>query len=96
MKPLNIDPEAAEEVNAASRWYEEQRDGLGDKFFGAVLIELSAIQAMPKRFPLYSKREPVRYSALQHFPYVILFRELDEEIQILNCEHTHKRPRFWG
>jgi len=49
---LILRPAAAADVEAAYRWYERQRAGLGDDFLATVGAALRAIEANPEVYPV--------------------------------------------
>lgn len=55
MSTLYIRPEAELDVFEASIWYENERDGLGEAFIGAVRRTLHRIESRPEEFPVVLK-----------------------------------------
>jgi hypothetical protein len=45
---INFRPEAVEETDATFQWYQEQRRGLGEEFFSALLSQLDRIRDNPE------------------------------------------------
>ena len=96
MKPRVL-PEAEAELNAAARWYEERREGLGVDFLEAAIDAFTAIERHPKRFSrarVRSKRE-YRQFRLSRFPYHIIYELRPKQIWIVAVAHAHRRPRYW-
>lgn len=48
MKSLQVAKPASEEFEAAIRWYEQRRPGLGGEFYDAVVAALELIGAHPE------------------------------------------------
>ena len=97
-KPLRAEPEALEELQAAARWYEQRRDGLGFELLASVREATGRIRESP------SSGSPVRHVApelgirqllLGRFPYAVVFIELAEELRILAFAHTSREPGYW-
>jgi hypothetical protein len=66
---INFRPEAVEEIDATFQWYEEQRRGLGEEFFSALLSQLDRIRDYPEGWAVLYRR--IRACPMQRFPYVI-------------------------
>jgi plasmid stabilization system protein ParE len=94
-KPFRIESEATAELQHASQWYEDRRDGLGDDLLIAIDESLALIQRWPSvgslvpRLPrdLHIRRVPVR-----RFPYHVVYLETDTAIRILAVAHDHRQP----
>ena len=77
---------ASEEFSAAVSWYEEQRPGLGEEFFEAVVHTASLIQGHPEIGTL-SKDRRTRRALVQRFPYQVVYRVSENEIVIIAIAH---------
>lgn len=98
IKPLRLDDEAAEELDAAASWYEAQRTNLGIELIAAVREALRKIAKTPQAWPLARDVPPrlrVRKLPLRRFPYAIVFVELDDEIRVLAIAHGNRQPGYW-
>jgi len=97
MKPIRLAPEAAEELADAGAWYESQRIGLSRRLVGETQSTLRLVRERPASFPLLKtlSRLGIRRALLPHFPYAIVFLELDLEIRILAIAHLKRRPGYW-
>lgn len=93
MKPVAFHPDAATEFDAAIRFYEKQLPGLGVDFRKDIEIAVQRIQTTPSRWSLYGKR--TRRFLIRRFPYLVIFRELSEEIIIIAVAHGSRRPGYW-
>lgn len=90
---LDWDREARAEFDDATDYYEEQADGLGDRFIGqieAVTARILINPLMPRCF--YRECRKVK---ADKFPYVLIYRVKDERIQIIAVMHTSRRPDYW-
>jgi plasmid stabilization system protein ParE len=65
---LLIRPEAETDLAEAYRWYEDQKEGLGDKFLERVREQFDTIVAMPDIYAVVDRG--VRRCKLKRFPYV--------------------------
>ncbi len=85
---------ASEEFAAAVRWYEEQRSGLGEEFFDAVVHATSLIQVQPE-IGTPSRDHRTRRVLVQRFPYQVVYRLSEDEIVIVAIAHLKRWPGYW-
>jgi plasmid stabilization system protein ParE len=90
---LEIRPQAADEIDEAALWYEQQRSGLGGKFTQAVTAALETIAERPSAFPLLRRR--ARRFILRKFSYLIVYRQENDAIVVYACIHSHRDPERW-
>jgi plasmid stabilization system protein ParE len=86
-------PAAAAEIEAAYRWYENERAGLGSEFLEAVDKLVRTIAENPERFPVI--RRDVRRAVLRRFPYSIFYRIVSGHIVVIACFHGKRNPKVW-
>lgn len=97
-RPVRTKPEASDELNEATLWYDRQRVGLGSEFLDAVDVALAHIARWPQaglRVPDVSAELPVRRVPLRRFPYHVVYLEMPEQIRILAIAHDHRLPEYW-
>lgn len=92
-KPVVIRREAEGELAAAVDWYAERSEDTAKRFCNELLAAVKAIAADPERFPIFQGK--YRYRLLSRFPYRIIYRERDADIEILAVAHTSRRPDYW-
>lgn len=99
---VELHPEARGEFRAATLWYEERRDGLGDEFIAAIDVTLRRISQMPESFPPWPgvrRASPViRKAAVDRFPYLIAFEQHEDREDfalVLGIVHEKRRPLYW-
>lgn len=98
MKRLRVESAAEEELRAAVGWYESRRSGLGSRFLSEIGRVLNLIRRQPELGgPVYRVRPryEVRRMPLRRFPYFVIYRERDAEIQIVAFAHTSRKPGYW-
>jgi|SRR5476649_1523936 len=81
-KPVRFDDEAAEELEAAARWYDAQRAGLGFDLLAEVREASAQVAEAPTAMPLapgVAPRLGVRRCAVRRFPSVLMFIEITED-----------------
>lgn len=98
MKPLRVAAAAEEELQAAVAWYEGRRPNLGLRFLSDVDRILNLIQThsgVGGLVPHVRSRPEVRRVPLRRFPYFVIYREQEDEIQIVAFAHSSRRPGYW-
>jgi plasmid stabilization system protein ParE len=91
--PLIIRPEAEQDMIEGRDWYEGQREGLGIEFLTAVEDVFDRIREMPEMYPLEYKS--VRRVGVTRFPYVVYYRLVGEDVEVLAVQHGSRNPRRW-
>lgn len=91
--------EAEAELDDATAWYDEQRDGLGDELLLEVHDALAIIVDAPEtwaRLPGAPPRiPPIRRFLLQRFPYAIAYQVYPDLTTVLAIVHGRRRPLYW-
>ena len=91
--PMRMLAEAREELDASIAWYEEQREGLGERFLTRIDEILLRIGASPEvHARIYGE---VRKAVVQRFPYIVLYRVEPTEVVVLSVFHTSRNPAEW-
>ena len=93
MKALRFHPEAEAELVEAAIWYEEQQQGLGQRFLTCVQDALNRTLLNPELYPLVDC--DVRRCLTKTFPFGILFRAGKEQIAVLAVMHLRREPGYW-
>jgi len=97
-RKLIVGRDAEEELAAAASWYDERRPGLGQEFFVAVDETFRLIRQFPeigKRAHEVSKASGVRKTAVEGFPYWVVYQELPSLLYIVAIAHFRRRPGYW-
>ncbi len=82
------------EVNEAARWYEEQREGLGDDFFLKLIAALELIAARPEGFGFWLGSTTIRCIKMKRFPFSVLYEVRPGKVRVLCVRHDKRHPRF--
>jgi plasmid stabilization system protein ParE len=82
---------AAADVEDAYRWYERQREGLGNQFLAAVQEGLESILKYPEAAPIIHR--DTRRFLLRRFPYGIHYRLIAGDLVVVACFHAKRNPR---
>ncbi|MDP8240112.1 MAG: type II toxin-antitoxin system RelE/ParE family toxin [Candidatus Hatepunaea meridiana] len=88
-----IRPEAEAEIEEAYRWYEKQREGLGNDFLLCVEETLIKIQCTPEIHPIVYRK--INRALIRRFPYGVFCLIKGEKIVVLAMFHGRRDPRKW-
>ena len=93
MKPLELSPEARDELDRGVLTYEEQRVGRGVRFAGAVRATLDLIG----RHPLIGSPYALNYRKrlVADFPNAVFYSEYDDCLWVAAIYHGHRKPDGW-
>jgi len=86
-------PQAKQELNHTVKYYESQHKGLGKRFLIYFQNSILKIQSFPLMY--HQIEENLRQCRLSRFPYGIIYRLKDEQIEIIAVMHTHRKPGYW-
>jgi plasmid stabilization system protein ParE len=86
-------PEAETEVLGAYFWYENQRLGLGEDFKLFLDLKTKSLKKNPKTASYIYKN--IRSSKIRRFPYNIIYRIDNSQIQIVAVFHYSRNPKEW-
>ena len=95
---IRLSAEAEVDLRQATNWYEWQQPALGERFLQAVdeaLENLSIAQAHGSPVPGVAAHLRARRLRLRDFPYFVIFRELEDEVQVAAFAHERRRPTYW-
>jgi plasmid stabilization system protein ParE len=84
---------ARAEFHAAAEFYESKMPGLGSAFVTEVERAAEYIVARPTvGAPLV---HGFRRLMIRRFPFALVYRLMDESVQIIAVAHLHRRPCYW-
>ena len=85
-------PKAQQEILEAWEYYEDQQEGLGDRFKNEVRNKISLILSNPLHYPLKGKYHEAQ---TDDFPFVIVYKidKRNDRILILSVFHTSRHPK---
>jgi toxin ParE1/3/4 len=93
MTPWRFEPEALDDLQAASARYDSERNGLGLEFVLAVETAIAAVCVDPAANPI--ARGPLRRRRVLRFPYDVIFGINATSVVIVAVAHHHRRPGYW-
>ncbi len=91
--PLVFHPAVHPEVEAAYRWYEQQRAGLGDDLLAELEAVYHRLEQTPQMHQVIYK--DVRRALPRRFPYAVLYRVHTDRIEIIAVHHSRRDPSHW-
>ena len=86
-------PEAEKEYMESVVWYEENLEGLGQKFVDYVENLIARIVTNPLLF--HRKKGKLREAVVKKFPFVVVYEiaEKHQQIRIFSVYHTSRNPK---
>lgn len=90
---IEVHPEAEAELDAARVWYQKRSPFAARRF----LIEVDAAVMRAAENPLAGQTAFARYQkrVLEHFPFCVYYRILDDKIEVLAFAHDRRKPGYW-
>lgn len=95
---IRVEGSAQAELRSATRWYEEQRPGLGAEFLREIQRTLDILQRHPvigARVPYVDESVHVRRILVRRFPFNVVYRRRGNELQVIAFAHTSRNPGYW-
>ncbi|HZX58969.1 MAG TPA: type II toxin-antitoxin system RelE/ParE family toxin [Mucilaginibacter sp.] len=83
-------PGAIEMAKEAYEWYNEQQDGLGDRFLQELRDCRNKLESCPDAYTKVKKS--YRQFVLRTFPYVIVFEIIKTNVVVYAVFHTSRNP----
>ena len=90
---VSFTPEAETEALHAYFWYENQRGGLGEEFKLYLDIKIDSLKSNPKTSSYIYKN--LRTCKVKKFPYQIIYRIQELQIQVIAVFHYSRNPKEW-
>jgi len=76
--------------------YELESSDLRDRLWGDIEAVINLISDYPKIGEVVRRTGGrVRRFPLQHFPFVLIYRERGDELQIIALAHKSRKPTYW-
>lgn len=90
---LEIHPEAALEFERSYEYYASRSIIAADAFLHEIDAALEGILENPLLWPRYL--EGYRRRVLSRFPFSIVYRVVDDVVEVVGIVHDKKRPGYW-
>jgi len=86
-------PEALKEYQETVRWYNTRAPGLGDELIEEVEYSIDLILQFPDAWPPFI--DDTRRIFLHRFPYAVIYRRKNNQIQIIAVMNVKRKPGYW-
>lgn len=89
-----FNPKARIEYLEQISYYESQQAGLGARFLKAFDLAMGKVCQTPLRFKIAHPPD-IRCYRLPSFPYTILYRLAEDEVEVLAVAAHRRKPQYW-
>jgi len=86
-------PDAKEELDGATAYYEQCQPGLGLEFAEEAYATIARIIQHPNAWSALSKNS--RRCLVNRFPYGVIYQVKSRTLRIIAVAHLHRRPGYW-
>ena len=90
---VRFHPAAAEEAEAAFRWYGQRSSTAAYGFREELQRAVDAVAQAPGRWPRYSTG--ARRYIFPRFPFSLVYRLRDGDVEVVAVAHGRRRPGYW-
>ena len=91
--PAIVTPRAKGKLLAQRDWYNQQLDGLGDRFYDEILEAVSYLEVNYQVPPLDQGNPNVRrYVSRGHFPWLVYYKIANDHVVVSLFAHPKERP----
>lgn len=93
MNDIILSPLAEKEIEESFSWYEENQEGLGERFIDLIDDSFIQISKSPEFYP--KKKANFREFLVDKFPFLIIYEYISRSntINILHVFHTSRNPK---
>jgi len=92
-KPYRLHPLAWQEIEAGDEWYASRSAQASMNFVSDVFSAIENIRKAPQRWPEYL--HGTRRFALDRFPFLIVYLDAAEFVNIVAVAHSKRKPGYW-
>jgi plasmid stabilization system protein ParE len=90
---VEFHPLAADEVQAAERWYRERNDTASGRFQRELDVAIERISERPEAGSPYLSN--TRRVLLRRYPFFVVYRVRGADLEIVAVAHARRRPGYW-
>lgn len=95
MRPsVRFHADADQELTEAAMWYNSRSPQAARWFLDEIEHAVAMIVDGPERWPRHLHR--TRRYILRRFPYAVVYRYQDNQIEVVAVVHLHRRPGYWN
>ena len=91
--PIKYRTAALDELSEAIAWYGERDEKVANKLRDVVRAKLREVAQSPNHWPL--KPDRTRQIFLGSFPYLLIVRETQGELELVAFAHASRKPGYW-
>jgi toxin ParE1/3/4 len=90
-------PQVSDDILAAAKWYDSQREGLGTEFTVEVLRVFDALTVNPLLHCRRHETKNIRWRYPDRFPYRVIYEVIESErlVVIAAVLHAARREQLW-
>jgi len=86
-------PEAVREAEAARNWYLERSPVAAKAFADEIEEAVDRVCRWPELHATYL--HGTRRCLLRRFPYIVVYRRIENVVEILAVAHARRKPGYW-
>jgi toxin ParE1/3/4 len=86
-------PAARLEALDAFDWYRDRSPSAAERFQGELERAQIAVQDSPEKWGAYLAG--TRRYLLKPYPYIVVYRQKADRIEIVAIAHSHRKPGYW-
>jgi toxin ParE1/3/4 len=90
---IEVHPLAADEAEAAERWYRERNETAATRFRRELDRAVGLIAERPEAASPYVGN--TRRFLLRRFPFFVVYRVFRRRVQVVAVAHARRRPHYW-
>src|SRR5260370_30990588 len=91
--PLDFDPRAIVDAREALRWYAKRSISAANRLVLELDRAFERIVEAPEQWPPHS--HGTRFFRLRRFPFYVVYRQLNQRIQVIAVAHGRRKPGYW-
>lgn len=84
---------AKADIRRAAKWYEQQKEGLGERFVAEVDAALERIETNLEQYQIVHRN--IRYAITRDFPYGVFYRIRGNKISVFAVIHLQRDDVHW-
>lgn len=92
---IKIEPEALQDIQEATDWYNKQLQGLGSRFQKQVIVQINSLRGNHSSYAI--RYADVRCMIIKKFPFMVHFTadENQKVVEVFAIFHTSRNPKIW-
>lgn len=92
-RQLEFHPDVTDDIKGSYLWYEDQLQGLGNRFLNELEDGYTAVQNFPDTWANF--QYGFKRYILNKFPFSILYKVTEEKIVVVAVMHNSRKPNYW-